>query len=526
MQLLNGRKMSFKNFPVRAGIVMALTLVGALTLIIGLLGVFSLQQNNADSDAISLQASEVIYLKDVYINNLRARSALARAYVALSAGSTKVQNDAMSDAAGYFDLAKQGYASFAAAPKWSDAAQSAGEHVGETFKTHAEVLDRLFAALRAGDGKAYSEINERAMTETSAAFGKSAASFFKLVQADSAVIQARRKSSYHTTVYIAIGALVVAAGLIVLVYYVLNHAVVDPLRTAVEDLTRVSRGDLTGPIVHESTNEIGQLFKAMKTMQASLTGIVTMVREGAHSIETSVHELASGHTDLSSRSEEQAASLQTTASSMEQLTAAVRHNTDNAQQASRLAVGASETAKRGGETVGEVTATMQKIAESSNRIVDIISVIEGISFQTNILALNAAVEAARAGEHGRGFAVVASEVRSLAQRSATAAREIKTLINGAAQDVSTGNEAVSRAASTMTDVVRAVQQVTDIIAEIAAASSEQSTGIGHVGQSMSQMDVVTQQNAALVEQAAAATSSLESQTQKLSEAVAMFRVTG
>jgi methyl-accepting chemotaxis protein len=516
--------MSFKNFPVRTGIVMVLALVSALILVIGLLAVFSLQRNNAQAESISLQNTEVMYLKDVYINNLRTRSALARAFVALNAGSSKVQNDAIAAADAYFDLAKKGYASFAAAPKWSDASQAAGAHVGETFKAHTEALDMLFAALRAGDVKRYSDINEREMTDTSAAFGHSAEDFFKLVQANSAEIEAQKASTYQLIIYIVIGTLVVAAALILLVYQLLNRAVVQPLRVAVEDLTRVARGDLTGPITHESSNEIGLLFKAMRTMQASLTEIVTVVRQGTNSIEIGVHELAGGHTDLSARTEEQAASLQTTASSMEQLTSAVRHNTDNAQQASRLAVGASETAMRGGETVGEVTATMQKIAESSNKIVDIISVIEGISFQTNILALNAAVEAARAGEHGRGFAVVASEVRSLAQRSATAAKEIKALINGAAADVSTGNDAVTRAATTMAEVVRSVQQVADIIGEIAAASSEQSTGIGHVGQSMSQMDVVTQQNAALVEQAAAATSSLEAQTQKLSEAVSVFRV--
>jgi len=519
--------MSFKNFPVRTGIVVVLTVLGALILSIGLLGVFSLQDNNAASDTVSLHDTEVMYLKDVYINNLRARSALARAYVAFNAApGGKEEEGALKAAAGYFDLAKQGYASFEAAPKSTDASQAAADLVGKTFKAHAQALDMLFAALRAGDGKRYADVNEGPMTDTSAAFGHSAEQFFTLMQADSAAIEARKESSYHLIIYVVIGTLVIAAGLILLVYQFLNRTVVQPLKIAVDGLTRVARGDLTGPILHESNNEIGQLFAAMKTMQASLTDIVRAVRQGTHSIETGVHELAGGHTDLSARTEEQAASLQTTASSMEQLTAAVRHNTDNAQQANRLAVGASDTATRGGEAVGQVTATMHKIAESSNKIVDIIAVIEGIAFQTNILALNAAVEAARAGENGRGFAVVASEVRSLAQRSATAAKEIKVLINGAAEDVSTGSAEVGRAATTMAEVVRSVQQVTDIIGEIAAASSEQSTGIGQVGQSMSQMDLVTQQNAALVEQAAAATSSLEVQTQKLSEAVSVFRLQG
>ncbi|MFC0401643.1 methyl-accepting chemotaxis protein [Paraburkholderia rhizosphaerae] len=521
--------MSLKNFPVRAGFVAVLALFGALIVIIGALSIVSLQRNNAASAKISVQDTEVIGLKDVYINNLRARSALARAYIALLSGAgadSKEEQGALAAASGYYDLAKQNYASFAAVPKWSDASRAAADRVGDTFKAHAAALDALFDALHAGDGKRYAAVNEREMTDTSAAFGHAAEDFFKLVQADSAEIRAAKADSYQMMVYLVSGTLIVAAALIVLVYQLLNRAVVQPLTDAVDELSRVARGDLTGRIAHESRNEIGRLFDALRAMQTSLTDIVTAVRQGAHSIEAGVHELASGHTDLSSRTEEQAASLQTTASSMEQLTSAVRHNTDNAQQASRLAIGASDTATRGGEAVSQVTETMHKIAGSSNKIVDIIAVIEGIAFQTNILALNAAVEAARAGENGRGFAVVASEVRSLAQRSATAAKEIKALIHGAAQDVSNGNVEVERAATTMADVVRSVKQVTDIISEIAAASQEQSAGIGQVGQSVSQMDLVTQQNAALVEQAAAATASLEGQTQRLSQAVSVFRVRG
>jgi methyl-accepting chemotaxis protein len=259
-------------------------------------------------------------------------------------------------------------------------------------------------------------------------------------------------------------------------------------------------------------------------MQTNLTAIVRDVRGGSDSMVTGVRELAAGNTDLSARTEEQAAALEETASSMEQLTATVRQNSESAQQASELATLASGTARDGGIAVQHVIDIMQSISQSSEEIKDIISVIEGIAFQTNILALNAAVEAARAGEGGRGFAVVAGEVRSLAQRSATAAKEIKQLIDDSTSRIAAGSAQVDCAGKTMTDVVRAVQQVTDLMGEIAAASGEQSAGIEQVSKAISQMDEVTQQNAALVEQAAAAAQSMDHQAQSLAGAVSAFIV--
>jgi methyl-accepting chemotaxis protein len=261
----------------------------------------------------------------------------------------------------------------------------------------------------------------------------------------------------------------------------------------------------------------------MDRMVAQLRGVIGHIRETSETVGTASQQIASGNLDLSQRTEEQASSLEETASSMEELTQTVKQNTENAKQANQLAIGASEIALRGGVAVGEVVGTMTSINEASKKIVDIISVIDGIAFQTNILALNAAVEAARAGEQGRGFAVVASEVRSLAQRSAAAAKEIKTLIGDTVDKVESGTKLVAHAGSTIDEVVQSVRRVTDIMAEITAASMEQSAGVEQVNQAIVQMDQVTQQNAALVEEAAAAAASMEEQVRTLNSALAMFK---
>ncbi|TWG81313.1 methyl-accepting chemotaxis protein [Cupriavidus gilardii J11] len=304
----------------------------------------------------------------------------------------------------------------------------------------------------------------------------------------------------------------------------LTIGITRPLHQAVAVARTVASGDLTSRIEAHGKDETGQLLQALADMNANIARIVGQVRHGTEAIAIGTSQIAAGNSDLSQRTEEQASSLQETASSMEELTSIVRQNADNAKQASSLAVNASEIAVKGGEVVGEVIHTMDEINGASRKVVDIISVIEGIAFQTNILALNAAVEAARAGEQGRGFAVVAGEVRSLAQRSATAAKEIKALIGDSAERVEKGSELVGNAGKTMEEIVSAVKRVTDIMGEISAASAEQSAGIEQVNQAVSQMDTVTQQNAALVEQAAAAAGSLEEQAQRLKQAVASFRL--
>jgi methyl-accepting chemotaxis protein len=297
-----------------------------------------------------------------------------------------------------------------------------------------------------------------------------------------------------------------------------------PLGDALKVARGIADGDLSMSIHAESKDETGLLMNALKHMNDNLHKIVSEVRVGTDTITTASREIAAGNLDLSSRTEQQAGSLEETAAAMEELTSTVKNNADNAQQANQLAASASQVAVQGGDVVGQVVNTMAAINTSSKRIVEIISVIDGIAFQTNILALNAAVEAARAGEQGRGFAVVASEVRNLAQRSAAAAKEIKGLIDDSVTKVDDGSKLVELAGSTMKEVVDSVRRVTDIVSEITASSKEQSSGIEQINQAVTQMDEVTQQNAALVEQAAAAAQSLQDQAEKLSETVGVFKL--
>ena len=302
------------------------------------------------------------------------------------------------------------------------------------------------------------------------------------------------------------------------------RSITGPVAEAVVVARAVAGGDLAVPVPVRGNNELGQLMQAMQGMQQHLTKVVRQVRQGSEGVATASAEIASGNNDLSSRTESQASALEETAASMEQLSAMVKQNADSARQANQLAMNASTVAVRGGEVVAQVVDTMKGINESSRRISDIIQVIDGIAFQTNILALNAAVEAARAGEQGRGFAVVASEVRSLAGRSAEAAKEIKTLINASVERVEHGTALVDQAGTTMTEVVSSIRRATDLMGEISAANNEQSLGVSQVGEAVTQMDQVTQQNAALVEEMAAAASSLKSQAQELVQVVAVFKL--
>ena len=306
--------------------------------------------------------------------------------------------------------------------------------------------------------------------------------------------------------------------------WAISRSIVRPLQRAVGVAQAIAAGDLRSTIDVHSRDETGQLMLALQGMQDSLVDVVGKVRTGTDTIASASTQIATGNQDLSSRTEEQASSLEQTAASMEELTSTVKQNAENARQANQLAASASDVAVKGGAVVGQVVTTMASIDSSSRKIVDIIGVIDGIAFQTNILALNAAVEAARAGDQGRGFAVVASEVRSLAQRSAGAAKEIKGLIDDSVSNVNAGTQLVQEAGRTMGEIVGSVQRVTDIMGEITAASHEQTTGIEQINQAITQMDQVTQQNAALVEEAAAAASALREQADTLVETVSVFKM--
>jgi methyl-accepting chemotaxis protein/aerotaxis receptor len=332
------------------------------------------------------------------------------------------------------------------------------------------------------------------------------------------------QTSYNNIRDFSLYLIVLGLLLATVIGFYLIRAIVRPINQAVALASAVASGDLTRRIEHTGKDEIGRLMLTLKIMNLNLVSLVGEVSGSTDTITTAVHEIAEGNNNLSQRTEEQAASLEETASSMEELTSTVKQNAENAMHANQLAVNASDIAVKGGQMVDEVVETMASINASSKKIVDIISVIEGIAFQTNILALNAAVEAAHAGEQGRGFAVVASEVRNLAQRSTTAAKEIKTLIDDSVNKVDVGSKQVDQAGATIHEVVTAVKRVTDIMAEISAASTEQSGGIEQVNQAVSQMDDVTQQNAALVDEAAAAAEAMQDQANALSVAVSVFKL--
>ncbi|ACQ96613.1 hypothetical protein X986_941 [Burkholderia pseudomallei] len=501
-----------------------LVLVAAL---VGGLGLYALNHASRSLDAIAHGDLPTIHtLDDASSYLLRSRVALDRFKTLSEAGNADEAKKVLARAQELYAKSTQNWQAYMAASKEGIDSALTDELAARYATLAKEGVEPEFAAAGAGDLAAYHAIADTKISPMFVAYDKAAAAVI-------AAYSKRAESRFDATqARISLMIALIAAGIaaaflmVIGIRFALRGLIVQPLNVAIAQFERIAAGDLTQATRIAGNNEIGRLFQGIGRMQAAVGDMVKAVHRGAEAVDLGAREISSGNADLSARTESQAASLQETASSMEQLTGTVRQNAENARQASQLAVNASDIATQGGEVVGQVVTTMQDIATSSSKVADIIGTIEGIAFQTNILALNAAVEAARAGEQGRGFAVVAGEVRSLAQRSATAAKEIKQLIGDSAHKVQSGSALVERAGATMAEIVQAVRRVTDIMGEISAASEEQSTGIVQVNRAVSQMDAVTQQNAALVEQAAAAAASLEDQTRQMKQIVSAWRIEG
>ncbi|MGJ0479445.1 methyl-accepting chemotaxis protein [Pantoea agglomerans] len=487
---------------------------------------YSALSHDKQSFAVSqLAMQNTQALNDAYMSLNQSRVLLTRIQLRIATskleGKTADVASLFEDSQRFQQSAAGFYRTFKDTPDTPGQDEQLNNQLDQRFGDYAGALSSLQSALQVNDMAAAAK----------APVAPSQSAFLTLYQewrADQSRLTtlgvAENSSAYTRMMWILSAIMAVVVAVIVLCWFGLRKIVMTPLNSSINHIQHIAQGDLTQPIVVEGRNEMTQLAASLHDMQQSLVRTVTNVREGSDAIFTGASEISAGNNDLSARTEQQAASLEQTAASMEQLTATVKQNAENARQASQLALSASETAEKGGNVVAGVVKTMSEIAGSSKKIADITSVIDGIAFQTNILALNAAVEAARAGEQGRGFAVVAGEVRNLAQRSAQAAKEIKGLIDDSVNRVNVGSQLVGTAGETMSDIVSAVTRVTDIMGEIASASDEQSRGIDQVGQAVTEMDRVTQQNASLVEESAAAAASLEDQASRLSQAVSVFRI--
>ncbi|WNC89876.1 methyl-accepting chemotaxis protein [Paraburkholderia sp. FT54] len=515
------------RWSIRTSLTMVGIILVALTMVVGVLGLTALNGASQSLDRIARGDLVAIHaLDDASSYLLRSRLAIDRFNTLSAAGNADEAKKAIDRAQELLSKGNQSWQLYLDAPKPGVDQALLDDVLARRTSVMRDGVDPEFAALNANDMAAYHAIADTKISPMFIAYDGAASAVIKALQQSAVDQQASAQSNVSLMTTLIIAVTVLALLVVMGIRFALRGLIVQPLADATACFERIASGDLSETINVFSRNEIGRLFAGIKRMQDSMSSMVKAVHSSTESIDTGAREIAMGNTDLSQRTEQQAASLQETASSMEQLTGTVRQNAENARQASQLAVNASEIATRGGDVVSQVVTTMQDIASSSNKVVDIIGVIEGIAFQTNILALNAAVEAARAGEQGRGFAVVAGEVRSLAQRSASAAKEIKELIGDSVDKVQSGSALVGRAGTTMDEIVQAVRRVTDIMGEISAASEEQSGGIEQVNRAVVQMDEVTQQNAALVEQAAAAAASLEDQTRQLQAVLNGWKVAG
>ena len=512
----------FKNLSIKTRLIFVIGFL-AIELVAGFaVGILNLEKSN---DA----------MKRMYDNQLVAMAQLAdveRAFMQNQILVAKaIQNSAsvapiLEQVEANIALAEKSWKAYAGTEVSDEEKRLAQQFVASRTRFLAQAMKPIVAALREGDiDRATARMNGP-MHSLAIPMTRDMAALVKIQTEVAASDYKRSQEIVDIVRIVCLAGLVVGLAIAVLLGWLLVRAIVRPLEEAVRIAGAVAQGDLTQRIEVRSNDETGRLLAALRDMNDSLVEIVSRVRSGTDTMATASAEIADGNLDLSSRTEQQAASLEETASSMEELTSTVRQNADNARQANVLAGSASQIAGKGGAVVAQVVETMGGINASAGKIVEIIAVIDGIAFQTNILALNAAVEAARAGEQGRGFAVVAGEVRNLAQRSAAAAKEIKSLIDDSVGKVKHGTLLVDQAGATMKEIVESVSRVTDIMAEISAASQEQNAGIEQVNVAVNQMDQTTQQNAALVEQASAAAQSLQHEAATLARTVGAFRIEG
>jgi methyl-accepting chemotaxis protein I, serine sensor receptor len=515
--------MSMSNLSVKARLIMTLSLLAIAMFCVGLLGLNSLKQSDARMDDMYgnrfLSAVTVSEMAALRRDNLRALD------VALMSGDAQLLAEYRSISAANLKSLADLWTKYEALP------QGPGEkQVADDFHRKGEeygaVRDRVVAKLEAGALDEARRMRIQEMRPAVIALIEAANDLVKLQDKFAANSDEASGLAYQRAVWVAWSSMLIAGAIAAVLGMLLIRSMMNSLNTAVGAAERIASGKLGNKIEITTQDEFGRLLRAMQDMDNKLSDIVGSVRHGADSVGSAARQISSGNDDLSQRTQEQASALEETASSMEEMTATVKQNADNARQASQLAVGARDQADRGGAVVGRAVGAMSEISASSKRIADIIDVIDEIAFQTNLLALNAAVEAARAGEQGRGFAVVATEVRALAQRSASAAKEIKDLINDSVSKVKAGTELVDESGKSLTEIVASVKRVADIVAEISAASEEQASGIDQVNTAVTQMDTTTQQNAALVEESAAASKAMEQQAQALVETVSFFAVSG
>ena len=510
------------KLTLRFRLIATLAVLGLLIAAIGVLGIYGMRSNHAALEQVysnQLASSIAINNSKNFLN--RARFGFDRAVFHPDAPDVA---KTIARAKGFIDDANKSWQTYLSMPRNGEEAALAKTLETERTRYINDGMLALATAIEQGNSERIEALSMKEMTALYGVFDKASVALDDY-QLTTARHEFEASLALFTTLMWAAGLSVVFGLVLAIVSSVLLlRAIMRPLEQAIGHFDAMAHGDLSTTVVVDRQDEMGALLKGLASMQEQLSGTVRSVRDSSMSIATASAEIAAGNMNLSGRTEQQASSLEETASSLEELTSTVQHNADNVRQANNVARSASEVAIRGGKLVGDVVETMSAINASSKRIVDIISVIDGIAFQTNILALNAAVEAARAGEQGRGFAVVASEVRNLAQRSAAAAKEIKELIGTSVTNVEAGTALVDSTGTTMNEIVASVKRVSDIMAEILAAGEEQTSGIGQINEAVSLMDQATQQNAALVEEAAAATGALQEQAQALQQMVSVFKV--